>query len=47
MWVLAPGWIGAAELCWGCCDAGGAPAGAAVLMGSVFSGYPLTLKMLR
>ena len=26
MWVRAPGWIGAAEPCWVCCDAGGAPA---------------------
>ena len=37
MWVLAPGWIGAAEPRGVCCDAGGAPAGAPVLIGS---GYP-------
>ena len=40
MWVLARTGVGAAEPCWVCCDAGGAPAGAPVLMGSVISGYP-------
>ena len=32
-----PGWIGAAELRWVCCDAGGTPAGAPMPTGSIFS----------
>ena len=44
MWVLAPGWIGAAGLCWVCCDAGGTRAGAAVLTGE--RSQRISLKML-
>ena len=51
-WLCGPAFCsrragsGAAEPCGVCCDAGGAPAGAAVLMGSVVSAYPLTTRML-